>query len=244
MKVNDSLGYRQLCADPRSQGHSKKTRQWYYQLLLLRLLGVTQEHICLISNLFSVLSALDWVWTRFDAVAVFWECPWDLGSAANCRYPRLSFDFMAGALFCSWVVFLLWLGRKKNLSALYCIIETKREYEDALALPGFVSLMVVFFLFHFSINIAIPLYRCLSNRWKLKDTSCLHDRAAAAVTVPLLILPPHRFIWGRRATKVLIVTCSSQVFCGQPMPWLEHNQIARYPDTFRICVGGPSTWMP
>jgi len=92
-----------------------------YQLLILRLLqgafaGTISASIALVST------ALPGTKLGFGLglmqVAVFLGMslgPWIGGIIADILGYRLT--FVAGALFCSWVVFLLWLGRKKNLSA-------------------------------------------------------------------------------------------------------------------------------
>ena len=84
------------------------------------------------------------------------------------------------------------------------------------ALPGFVSLMVVFLLFNFSIHIAIPILPLF-----IEEVGNLKTRVAS--TTGLLFA-----VTGATASI-------SAAAIGYLSDRRGHKQITRYPDTFRIC---------
>jgi DHA1 family multidrug resistance protein-like MFS transporter len=133
-----------------------------YQLLFLRLLagaftGTISASIALVS---SVLPG-----TRLGfglglmQVAVFLGMslgPWIGGMIADIIGYRLT--FVAGGAFLLVGGILVMTGAKEKFIQPSAVsLKRSGSMRALFALPGFVSLMVIFFLFHFSINIAIPI---------------------------------------------------------------------------------------
>jgi MFS transporter, DHA1 family, multidrug resistance protein len=133
-----------------------------YQLLFLRLLsgvftGTISASIALVS---SVLPG-----TRLGfglglmQVAVFLGMslgPWIGGIIADILGYRLTFMAGSAILFVGGI--LVMVGAKEKFIRPSAVsLKRSGSVKTLFALPGFVSLTVVFFLFHFSINIAIPI---------------------------------------------------------------------------------------
>ena len=133
-----------------------------YQLLILRLLsgaftGTISASIALVS------SALPGARLGFGLglmqVAVFLGMslgPWIGGMIADILGYRLT--FMAGGAILLAGGILVMIGAKEKFTRPSAVsLKRNGSMRTLFALPGFISLMVVFFLFHFSINIAIPI---------------------------------------------------------------------------------------
>jgi DHA1 family multidrug resistance protein-like MFS transporter len=133
-----------------------------YQLLILRLLagaftGTISASIALVS------SALPGTRLGFGLglmqVAVFLGMslgPWIGGMIADILGYRLT--FMAGGAILLVGGILVMIGAKEKFTHPSAVsLKRNGSMKTLFALPGFVSLMVVFFLFHFSINIEIPI---------------------------------------------------------------------------------------
>lgn len=133
-----------------------------YQLLILRLLagaftGTISASIALVSSALPV--------TRLGfglglmQVAVFLGMslgPWIGGMIADILGYRLT--FMAGGAILLVGGILVMMGAKEKFIRPSAVsLKRSGSMKTLFALPGFVSLMVVFFLFHFSINVAIPI---------------------------------------------------------------------------------------
>ena len=133
-----------------------------YQLLFLRLLsgvftGTISASIALVS---SVLPG-----TRLGfglglmQVAVFFGMslgPWIGGMIADIVGYRLTF-IAGGAILLLGGIFVMIGAKEKFIRPSAVSLKRSGSMKTLFALPGFVSLTVVFFLFHFSINIAIPI---------------------------------------------------------------------------------------
>ena len=133
-----------------------------YQLLFLRLLsgaftGTISASIALVS------SALPGTKLGFGLglmqVAVFLGMslgPWIGGMIADILGYRLT--FIAGGAILLVGGILVMTGTKEKFTRPSAVsLKRSGSMRTLFALPGFVSLMVIFFLFHFSINIAIPI---------------------------------------------------------------------------------------
>ena len=133
-----------------------------YQLLILRLLqgafaGTISASIALVST------ALPGTKLGFGLglmqVAVFLGMslgPWIGGMIADILGYRLT--FIAGGTILLVGGILVMVGAKEKFIRPSTVsLKRSGSMKTLFALPGFVSLMVVFFLFHFSINIAIPI---------------------------------------------------------------------------------------
>jgi DHA1 family multidrug resistance protein-like MFS transporter len=133
-----------------------------YQLLFLRLLsgaftGTISASIALVS---SVLPGTKLGFgLGLMQVAVFLGMslgPWIGGILADMIGYRLT--FIAGGVILLIGGILVMIGTKeKFIRPSSAALKESGSMKTLFALPGFVSLMVVFFLFHFSINIAIPI---------------------------------------------------------------------------------------
>ena len=133
-----------------------------YQLLFLRLLsgvftGTISASIALVS---SVLPG-----TRLGfglglmQVAVFFGMslgPWIGGMIADIVGYRLTF-IAGGAILLLGGILVMIGAKEKFIRPSAVSLKRSGSMKTLFALPGFVSLTVVFFLFHFSINIAIPI---------------------------------------------------------------------------------------
>ena len=133
-----------------------------YQLLILRLLqgafaGTISASIALVST------ALPGIKLGFGLglmqVAVFLGMslgPWIGGMIADILGYRLT--FVAGGAILLVGGILVMIGAKEKFIRPSAIsLKRSGSMRTLFALPGFVSLMVVFLLFHFSVNIAIPI---------------------------------------------------------------------------------------
>jgi len=133
-----------------------------YQLLILRLLqgalaGTISASIALVST------ALPGTKLGFGLglmqVAVFLGMslgPWIGGMIADILGYRLT--FVAGGAILLVGGILVMIGAKEKFIRPSAIsLKRSGSMRTLFALPGFVSLMVVFLLFHFSVNIAIPI---------------------------------------------------------------------------------------
>ena len=133
-----------------------------YQLLFLRLLsgaftGTISASIALVS------SALPGTKLGFGLglmqVAVFLGMslgPWIGGMIADILGYRLTF-IAGGAILLVGGILVMIGAKEKFIRPSAVSLKRSGSMKTLFALPGFVSLMVVFFLFHFSINIAIPI---------------------------------------------------------------------------------------
>jgi DHA1 family multidrug resistance protein-like MFS transporter len=133
-----------------------------YQLLILRLLqgafaGTISASIALVST------ALPGTKLGFGLglmqVAVFLGMslgPWIGGMIADILGYRLTFVAGGAILFVGGI--LVMIGAKEKFIRPSAVsLQRSGSMRTLFVLPGFVSLMVVFLLFHFSINIAIPI---------------------------------------------------------------------------------------
>jgi DHA1 family multidrug resistance protein-like MFS transporter len=133
-----------------------------YQLLILRLLagaltGTISASIALVS---SVLPGTELGFgLGLMQVAVFLGMslgPWIGGVIADIVGYRLT--FIAGGAILLIGGLLVMMGAKEQFIRPSAVsLKRSGSMKTLFALPGFISLMVVFFLFHFSINIAIPI---------------------------------------------------------------------------------------
>jgi DHA1 family multidrug resistance protein-like MFS transporter len=133
-----------------------------YQLLILRLLagaltGTISASIALVS---SVLPATKLGFgLGLMQVAVFLGMslgPWIGGIIADIVGYRLTF-IAGGAILLLGGILVMIGAKEKFIRPSSVSLKQSGSMKTLFALPGFVSLTVVFFLFHFSINIAIPI---------------------------------------------------------------------------------------
>jgi DHA1 family multidrug resistance protein-like MFS transporter len=133
-----------------------------YQLLILRLLqgalaGTISASIALVST------ALPGTKLGFGLglmqVAVFLGMslgPWIGGMIADILGYRLTF-VAGGAILLVGGILVMIGAKEKFIRPSAVSLKRSGSMRTLFALPGFVSLMVVFLLFHFSVNIAIPI---------------------------------------------------------------------------------------
>jgi DHA1 family multidrug resistance protein-like MFS transporter len=133
-----------------------------YQLLFLRLLsgaftGTISASISLVSSVLPVASL--GFGLGLMQVAVFLGMslgPWIGGMIADAVGYRLTFIAGGGMLFVGGLLVLM-KAKEKFIRPSTASLKKSGSMRTLFALPGFVSLMAVFFLFHFSIQIAIPI---------------------------------------------------------------------------------------
>jgi MFS transporter, DHA1 family, multidrug resistance protein len=133
-----------------------------YQLLFLRLLsgaftGTISASIALVS---SVLPASKLgMGLGVMQVAVFLGMslgPWIGGIIADAIGYRLTF-VAGGLILLAGGILVMFGAKEKFVRPTVASLKRSGGMSNLLALPGFVSMMVVFLLFNFSINIAIPI---------------------------------------------------------------------------------------
>jgi len=133
-----------------------------YQLLILRLLGgaFTGTISASISLVASVLPGTKLGFgLGLMQVAVFLGMslgPWIGGIIADLIGYRLTF-IAGGVILLVGGVLVMTGAKEKFIRPSAASLKQNGSMRTLFALPGFVSLLAIFFLFHFSINIAIPL---------------------------------------------------------------------------------------
>jgi len=133
-----------------------------YQLLILRLLsgaltGTISASISLVSSVLPVANL--GFGLGLMQVAVFSGMslgPWIGGMIADAIGYRLTF-IAGGAMLLVGGFLVLMRAKEKFTRPSAASLKRSGSMRTLFALPGFVSLMAVFFLFHFSIQIAIPI---------------------------------------------------------------------------------------